>query len=288
MTFRERFSTTPRCLDQLIANTDIPYRLTYVSGGAPAYIQAYLERTCAEQGFALITPGETLPPNTARNLGLKSATTRYVVFVDNDVLVEAGWLQAMLDCAEETGCDVVGSTVLYGEPGRGIVHTLGGDFRKRQDVAGRRWLDEMHRFDNVNLRLNPSKLVRSDADYVEFHCLLARTSVFDKIGPLDEQVLAASEHIDFAHAVRRHGGCIMVEPKAVVSYLAEASFTFADVPFFQQRWSHEWMEGSIERFREKRVWPGEDDSPLYEAVPVLCQEHAACATLCARELLLPA
>jgi hypothetical protein len=150
---------------------------------------------------------------------------------------------------------------------------MGGDFRKRRDVAGRLWLDEVHRFDNVDLRLNPSKLERMDADHIEFHCLLARAEVFDKTGPFDEQVMAASEHIDFAHALRRHKFRIVVEPRAVVSYLADAEFNLSDVPFFQQRWSDEWMTASIQRFREKRDWPNREDSPLYEAYWAFVASH---------------
>jgi glycosyltransferase involved in cell wall biosynthesis len=205
VTYRERFSSTSRCLDHLIAHTDVPYKLVYVSSGAPAYVHGHVEEVCAKHGFELVSSADLLPPNAARNAGLAAVKTRYVLFLDNDVIVTPGWLNALLDCAEETNYEVVGPTVLEGDPAHGIVHTMGGEFRKRKDASGRRWLDELHRFDNVDLHLNPSTLERSQADHLELHCLLARREIFDKTGPFDERVLAASEHIDFAHTLRRHG-----------------------------------------------------------------------------------
>ena len=35
-------------------------------------------------------------------LGLERATTLYVAFLDNDVVVEPGWLEALVRCAEES------------------------------------------------------------------------------------------------------------------------------------------------------------------------------------------
>ena len=56
-------------------------------------------------------------------------------------------------------------------------------------------------------------------DYSEFHCALVRRAVFDRIGPLDERILGAAEHIDLALHLRALGARGFFEPTAIVSYL---------------------------------------------------------------------
>jgi hypothetical protein len=43
----------------------------------------------------------------ARNIGLRAATTRFAVVMDNDVLVRSGWLRGLLGCQRETGAVMV-------------------------------------------------------------------------------------------------------------------------------------------------------------------------------------
>src|SRR5207249_8335576 len=64
-------------------------------------------------GFCLKKKTERhLVPNEARNIGLRRVRTRYVVFIDNDAVPAPGWLERMVECAEETGAWVVGPLYL--------------------------------------------------------------------------------------------------------------------------------------------------------------------------------
>src|SRR5262245_51872762 len=116
VTPRERYSTARRALESIAANTSGDWRLVYVAGGAPPDVREYLSETCARHGFQLILRPRFLAPNVARNLGLAMADTRYVAFLDNDVVVEPGWLAELVRCAEEEAADLVGPLCLAGEP----------------------------------------------------------------------------------------------------------------------------------------------------------------------------
>jgi GT2 family glycosyltransferase len=105
---RDRFSPTRAALERLYEVTEPPFRLIYVDGGSPQRVRAYLTDQARQRGFHLLRRDSYLSPNEARNLALRHVDTRYVVFLDNDVLVTPGWLEALVRCAEETGAWTVG------------------------------------------------------------------------------------------------------------------------------------------------------------------------------------
>src|SRR5437867_10986715 len=91
VTPRERYSVVRRTLETIALHTKKIHRLVYVAGGAPPAVREYLAARCEELGYELILRPQFLPPNVARNLGLARATTKYVAFIENDVVVEPGW-----------------------------------------------------------------------------------------------------------------------------------------------------------------------------------------------------
>ena len=112
---RERFSATRATLAALYNATPPPFEVVVVDGGAPRDLRRHLETEAAARGYRLVGDGALLLPNAARNVGLTHVTTPWVVFLDNDVVVAPGWLDALLDAAVETGAAVV--CVTLGEQG---------------------------------------------------------------------------------------------------------------------------------------------------------------------------
>jgi glycosyltransferase involved in cell wall biosynthesis len=71
-------------------------------------------RTLHPHGFKLSRVERFLPTNTARNVALRHASGKYVVFVENDVVVSENWLSTLVACAEETGATVVSPLICKG------------------------------------------------------------------------------------------------------------------------------------------------------------------------------
>jgi GT2 family glycosyltransferase len=247
---RERFSYTERSLQSIYSHTTFPFRLVYVCAGAPTRIKRFLENESRQKNFQLIGTDHYLSPNQARNLALRHVTSKYVVFIDNDALVTPGWLEALICCAEETEAWVVGPLYLIGALELQTIHMAGGiaHIKKQQ---GRRILYDEHRLVDTPLAEVRVPLERGPCDYVEFHCMLVRTDVFERLGPLDEGLLSVHEHIDLGLAVRRAGGSVYFEPSAVTTYVPPPPCDWSDLPYFMLRWSEAWNVASVRHFNEK-------------------------------------
>jgi GT2 family glycosyltransferase len=247
---RERFSHTERTLENIYEHTSVPFKLVYVSGKSPDRIQRYLELESQRRGFRLIPAARYLNPNEARNLGIRETNTKYTVFLDNDALVSPGWLEALVQCAEETDAWVVGPVYFIGEFEQRIVHMAGATVHFK-DHDGKRVLYEEQYWLNTPLGAVSEPLVRRTCGHLEFHCMLARTDVFGKLGPLDEALRSVHEHIDFCMAVRRAGGTVYLEPNSRTTYIPPPPCTWWDLPFFMLRWSEEWNVSTAGHFNNK-------------------------------------
>ena len=261
---RERYGMARESLVSVFAETQQPYDLVYVSGRPPEALAAHVDAEAAARGFRHIKLDRFLSPNEARNIGLAAATTDFVVFLDNDVLCAPGWLPPLVACADETGADVVVPMTCHGRPAHSVIHQAGGIFATdpqaffAQPAGTREALDIMH---HQNDKVTDLALERTETQVCEFHAVMARRSLFDRIGPLDEGMLATKEHLDFCMSVIQAGGKIVFEPKSVLTYVfpnRHSPITREDMPYFLVRWSPEWQRRSIRRFKSK--WGLKPDS----------------------------
>ncbi|WP_299970560.1 glycosyltransferase [uncultured Roseobacter sp.] len=270
VTQRERFGMTQESLESLYSETEGQFDVIVVDGGSPKATQSYLAEQAQARGFNLIRHPEFLTPNEARNIGCAAAKTKYVAFVDNDVLYTPGWLQALVRCAEETGAAAVAPLTCQGLPAHQEIHHAGGDFvdgsqsmQSFFDVKApaKRKFVEVMRGHGEPLDSWEDSLERTETGFTEFHCVLARRDVFDKIGPLDEKMLSTKEHIDFGMSLRAAGETVWFEPASVVTYVFPCRarpLEVADWPFFCLRWSDTHAKKSLNHFIQK--WRLETES----------------------------
>jgi GT2 family glycosyltransferase len=247
---RERLSFAERCISSIYENTSIPFNLIYVSGGVPNQVRDYLEVESSRKGFRILIEEHFLSPNQARNLSLPHVKTKYVVFLDNDTLVMKGWLERLVRCAEETDASIVGPLYLIGEFERAIIHMAGGRLHREDTAEKRVLIDEQYLFDTP-IREASMRLRRRVCDYVEFHCMLVCTEVFDRVGSMDEKLPCLHEERDFCLTISSAGGKIYIEPKAVVTYVPPPPCESWDLPYFMLRWSEAWIHSSVRHFNQK-------------------------------------
>jgi len=256
---RERFSYTHKSLTSIYHNTQLPFKLVYVDGNSPQPVQEYLEAQARHKEFELIRTDYYLYPNQARNLGLAKVDTKYVVFADNDIVVQPGWLKALVDCAEsDPQAVVVGPLMCQHEPIHKEIHCAGGESRIVVDVKGRRRMREkMYKQGHTTEKMR-SQMQRCETELCEFHCMLVKTSIFEELGYFDELMLNTKEHIDFCMGVMQAGYKVYLEPDSLVTYVPVVPLEWSDLHYYMLRWSDEWETKSLARMREK--WDLAEDS----------------------------
>lgn len=248
---RERFSYTRQSLESIYRDTQILFKLIYVDGNSPPEIAQYLREQAIDNNFQLIRTDYYLFPNRARNIALARVDTKYVAFVDNDIIVSPGWLSTLIQCAEATGAAVVGPLMCQEEPVHEIVHFAGGEAHTFTDIKGRtRMREKMYKQGHQVAQLRP-KLQRSETELCEFHCMLVRTDVFDRTGYFDEGMLNTKEHLDFCMTVRKLGETVYFEPDSLVTYVPAVPLSLIDWEFYMLRWSDDWELSSLNHFRQK-------------------------------------
>ena len=118
-----------------------------------------------------------------------------------------------------------------------------------------KWLiNEKTPYQNQRLADVTDKFQRQPTGFIEFHSMLVRREIFEKIGMLDEGFSCTKEYLDFAMSVNKAGGEIYLEPESVVTFLTHPpapALKWEDLPYFMLRWSDAWELNSLVKLREK-------------------------------------
>lgn len=247
---RERFDVAVASLDSIIEHTDVPYELVYVDGGSSKDVRQQLADRCRAHGFAFIEAGAAITPNEARNLGSRRTDTPWIVFADNDLLVEPGWLAPLVACGDETGADAVTPLLFQGSTDAREIHIAGGYMDWSGEAPHRTFTDD-HRHQGRRLPDPDLVLEREPCDFVEFHCCLVRRSALDALGGLDEELRSTREHIDLSLSIAAKGGTLWFEPTSWVTYHSPTKIRPRDVPYYCRRWSDARTSASLAHFCRK-------------------------------------
>ena len=170
--------------------------------------------------------------------------------VDNDLIVTPSWLSTLMTRARSTGAWIVGPLYYEGDPADRIIHVAGGDLEIDGEPGERRFATT-HRHQGVPMTQVAQSLHSEPCGFVEFHCMLVRTDVFRRLGPLDEDLLSSREHLDLCLLVHDAGGEVWFEPASEVTYSTPPPVSLRDTPFFWLRWSETWNRASLAHFCTK-------------------------------------
>jgi glycosyltransferase involved in cell wall biosynthesis len=273
MTVRERHALAAQAIESVVGHTTRPYRFIYVDVQSPDSLREWLAQRSSELGLEVVRFDEPLWPQEARRRIAGMIDTDYVVFIDNDVLVEDGWLESLVACADETGAGIVGPLyMMAGGALPALIHMAGGKLTETPTEGGR-VLQPEHLLDHADPAKVADKLFRQPCDFVEYHCMMIRSELLRDGELLDPHILSVHEHIDTALSVRQCGYPIFVEPSAKVTYLAFAGYMLDELPLFRDRWSREAAEASIDAFCEK--WGVVNDDRSFGILRQFVRGHAA-------------
>lgn len=271
ITQRERFCLTKPSLESILADYQAyPFELIYVDGNSPPHIAQYLRQQASKYDFmTLIRQEHYLRSNEARNVALPlSKNADYVVFLDNDDVIEPGWLKLLVDCAQEENAAIVSPLILqdYPQLPEKEVHVAGIKTTWRSRKFGKKWFEQKQLYYAQKLKDVEANITRSVVDSVEFHCLLVRRSVFNQV-ELDNIFDSLASHTDLCMQVQAQGGVVYLEPSSMITFLNPRQVNYfapSDLPFYRYKWSEKATREIFSRCIKK--WHLESTDPSLWAI----------------------
>src|SRR5438309_6580656 len=147
------------------------------------------------------------------NRGAEKARGQYLVFLNNDTLVRAGWLKALVDTfVEDPYAGIVGSKLIYPD---GRLQEAGGVIWR--DASG--W--NYGKFDDP---AKPEYNYLREVDYCSAAALMIPKSLFQSVGGFDPRYAPAYyEDTDLAFKVRQAGYKVLYQPLSEVIHYEGAT-----------------------------------------------------------------
>ncbi len=189
------------------------------------------------QDIKVITNKKNLGFAKACNQGAQAAANEFILFLNNDIEVQPGWLSSLiLTLLEDSEVAVVGSKLLH--PDGKIQHAGVITVDNREYDYPLPW----HVYVRYDGTLPQANIPREYAA-VTGACLLTRKSIFEKLGCFDESYRNGYEDVDYCYKVGTAGYKIIYRPESVAIHYESQSgpqrFTYEDANFAQlvSKWS---------------------------------------------------
>ena len=202
-----------RCLDGLYTHTKVPFHLVIIDDQSTDGSREYLEQLWRERDNVTYLRPERKARGGSQvlNWGLRHCRNRFLVSLNNDVLVLQGWLEEALRCMEDPKVGIVGFKMLYPND---IIQHAGGTFIKgiHPNHIGLGELREAH-----------SEVV--PALWVSGPCVLVRREAMGEGWDEDYDTFGGHEDIDMCLTMRNHGWKVIYCGKAEVYHLEGTTVT---------------------------------------------------------------
>ena len=246
---RERFSMTGRVLERLLACTSEDVELVVVDAATPARFRAEIDRVLqGRPDVVRPTTEEILLPNRARNVVIANTDADWICFLENDVLVEPGWLDRLLTACEEEGAAAAVPLILERFEGFEQVH----------------FDDRLHTIESVAtpegaaLRIAPRPDSKEDdrgalrrvVHFIETHCMLFSREALERTGLFDPAI-SAQEEMDVSLALHAQGLRTIVEPASVVTFFPPPPIHPEEREYYRRKWDPEAYEQDYRRVAER-------------------------------------
>jgi GT2 family glycosyltransferase len=158
----------------------------------------------------VVPVGYNAGPSVARNVGLREARTRWVLALDNDVIVAEDTLEKLLDGARETGAILAQPRSVFADD-TGSVHYDGGSLHFAGLIALRNFYTPLAEAEGVGT--------------VPVDCVISLALLVDRekvleIGGYEERYFILFEDLDLSYRLRARGETLIVVEDTIVQHRA--------------------------------------------------------------------
>lgn len=204
VTAHNQWPFTYRCLESVLRHqTDVPYIVMVVDDASTDGTAAELAQLVT--GVDVVALPDNVGYVRACNAAFARVDTEFVVLLNNDTEVLAGWLDELVQTAREPGVGAVGSKLIYPT---GHLQEAGSAIWR--DGSG--W--NLGQGDDPR---DPRYNFRASVDYCSAASLLVRMDVLREVGGFDERFAPAYyEDVDLQLAIRARGLDVVYQPRSAV------------------------------------------------------------------------
>lgn len=224
---REKFGWTLPSLRRIYAYTEVPFRLYVVDSMYPPEIRAAIVAELrGRNNVVWIRCRRFLYPNEALNEVIARLAEPYLCLVQNDVLVEPGYLRFMLETCEQLGCDLVSP----------LIDEYEGESRKLHrgtDCSGLGIVERAGRLEVNVPRTVEQRDGRKRLYHLELHCLMMTAAAARAFHAMPR--LNTREHYELAIRAWRRGQHAYLDERAHVAYVLPPIRAY-DRAYFRFRW----------------------------------------------------
>lgn len=228
----EQLLATAACLSAIADHSgDMAYEVLVLNDASSAATRAQLERI---EGLRLINQPRNLGFLYNCNAGAKEARGQFLVWLNNDTLVQPGWLEALVATVEQDPrIGAVGARLHYPDG-------------RLQEVGGIVWRDgSAARVGDGKWPTAPLINRPREVDYCSGAALLVRHQLWQELGGFDPRYAPAYyEDTDLCFRIREAGYHVLVQPRAHVVHFeslshcddAKSALLAINQTRFAQRW----------------------------------------------------
>jgi GT2 family glycosyltransferase/glycosyltransferase involved in cell wall biosynthesis/cyclopropane fatty-acyl-phospholipid synthase-like methyltransferase len=211
-----------RCLESVIEQTTPPYSIILIDDGSAAPTRDFLKQFATDQGATLTGHEEALGYGRAANVGLRQSSADFVVLLNSDTIVTAGWLDRLVGCAESNPqYGLVGplSNTASWQSIPEIEHQ--GDWAENPLPEGVDVQEMGRQIAQYSARLYPT------LPFLNGFCYMIRREVIEQIGYFDEENFGVGygEEDDFTLRARQAGWLVAIADDTYVYHAQSRSYS---------------------------------------------------------------
>ena len=226
---------TEQCLMHLAeVTTGISYEVVIVDNHSTDGTREFLESLNGD--IQVIYNSTNLGFAKGCNQGAAAAKGKHLVFLNNDTIPKAGWLDPLIEEVNfHEDVSVVGSKLLYPD------HTI----QHAGVVISKVSLTPYHLFQGVPESM-PVVNARKEFQAVTAACMLVRKETFEKVGGFDEGFVNGFEDVDLCLKIRQMGKKVIYQPRSCLYHLESQTQGRKDhdeenAKRFLGQWEHQWL-----------------------------------------------